>query len=458
MRMAAHRFPGKACSVALCRVRAACQLLSMTVEPSANSRSRALRDGALASLRAVTALVLAVFAFTAGPADAQTIVDSQRQDFGQSQTTVNAAKRTTPITTILITPANGANSLSGTNPDPGNVATLFQLIDFTQTLRLDSNILIINSGFIDPVVGIFSQITNSVGSFSNNALMSNAAGGSTSGNVTQILALDQSSLIASDITKINSGNIIAGVTGIFAGITNVAVGSFANEVVGSNANGQAIPISLNDLLQSAAFVQSNAIDSNISITNSGALVAPAGISTSITNLAIGSLSNNALVSNANGTATAVTLFDLAQTIDLEQSNAITNATNIENGGSFAGIDGVTAAIANRTIGILRNNAGISNVNGNAVAAGVSDFSQLGRAHAEQRDPERRRHLQRRCDRERRIRVAGLHRQPDDRGAQKRHAAAVERKRDGGRPQSLRALAKVRSRPEKPDRQQHPTHE
>ena len=93
----------------------------------------------------------------------------------------------------------------------------------------------------------------------------------------------------------------------------------------------------------------------------------------------GSLANNATgVSNANGGAAAISVLDLAQSIDLTQTNTIGSSIEIHNYGAATGADtGLVAEINNDTIGSLANNAaGLSNANGTAAAVGFADLSQI----------------------------------------------------------------------------------
>ena len=61
----------------------------------------------------------------------------------------------------------------------------------------------------------------------------------------------------------------------------------------SNANGAAATISLGDVTQSADFIQTNTIGSDITIVNRGNLDADTGIMALINTDFVGSLANNA---------------------------------------------------------------------------------------------------------------------------------------------------------------------
>ena len=315
--------------------------------------------------------------FAPGPLQAQTIIDNQSHTAGQTQHKTNSTKRTSTILTVIANPIfSFANNRSASNASAPN-----QLIDLTQANDIESAIVIINSGFIDPVVGIFSQIDNAIGSLANNVtLASNAFGATASVTVVQQIKVTQSNIIANEITKNNSGNIIADLEAIFAEINNVPIGSLANNVaLTSNANGAAATIALGDVTQSANFIQTNTIGSDITIVNTGNLEAAFGIMALINNDFTGSLANNATgVSNANGGAAAISVQDLAQSIDLTQTNTIGSSIEIHNYGAMTGdVTGLVAEINNDTIGSLANNApGLSNANGTAAAVGFADLSQI----------------------------------------------------------------------------------
>ena len=281
----------------------------------------------LGTALASTLLTLGVFA--PAPARAQTIIDTQSNTAGDTQHRTYSSKQTTTIGAIIFNfvsppPPPFANLRAGSNALDRN-----QLIDFAQTNNLESEIVITNSGFIDPLIGIFSQINNIIGSFSNEAAMSNTYGASASVDVVQELRLTQSNAVANKIVNNNSGNIVAGLYGIFAEINNAPIGSLANNVAASNANGAATAITLRDVTQAADFIQTNTIGSDITIVNSGDLNADIGIIALVNTKFVGSLANDAAVSNANGSASAINLLDLIQTIDLVQSNTIGSSIEIQ---------------------------------------------------------------------------------------------------------------------------------
>ena len=310
-------------------------------------------------------------------AQAQTIIDNQSHTAGQTKLKTNSTKRTSTILTVIANPIfSFANNRSASNASAPN-----QLIDLTQANDIESEIVIVNSGFIDPIVGIFSQIDNAIGSLANNVtLASNAFGATGSVTVVQQIKVTQSNIVANEITKNNSGNIIADLEGIFAEINNVPIGSLANNVTGvANASGAAATITLGDVTQSMNFIQTNTIGSDITIVNRGNLNADIGVLALINTDFTGSLANNATgEGNANGDAVAFTVADLAQSIDLAQTNTIGSSIEIHNYGGATGDDtGLVAEINNLTIGSLANNAtGLANANGMAVAVGFADLSQL----------------------------------------------------------------------------------
>ena len=327
---------------------------------------------------ALGSTLLAASLFAPGAAKAQTIIDTQTNTAGDSEHKSYSTKQTSTILTVIVNPVfSYANNKVGiaNSTDPN------QLIDFTQANNIESDIVITNTGFIDPVVGIFSQIDNAIGSLANNVTgVANDYGATASVTVVQRLKADQSNIIANEITKNNSGNIIADLEAIFAEINNFPIGSLANNVTGvANANGAAATITLGDVTQSMNFIQTNTIGSDITIVNRGNLNADIGVLALINTDFTGSLANNATgVANANGDAAAITVADLAQSIDLAQTNTIGSSIEIHNYGGATGDDtGLVAEINNLTIGSLANNAtGLANANGTAVAIGFADLSQV----------------------------------------------------------------------------------
>jgi hypothetical protein len=306
----------------------------------------------------------------------QIIVDQRVQPFDDTRHVNNSGKTTSTIDTLIFnTVIVPTNNLSGSNPGAAG-SSLFQLIDFTEMIRLHSEIDVTNSGFIDPAIGIRSRISNSGGSLANNAAMSNANSASFAGDVSQQLALAQSNAIAGSISTENTGNIVANQFGIYDLIDNLPIGSLANNVAGSNANADAAAVALNDLTQDADFAQSNTIASGISLLNSGDLTAAVGIQSIVNTDFTGSLANNAAVSNASGDAFAVNLSDVQQSIELGQSNTIAANIAISNSGDYAGGNtGIAVGVSNATIGSIANNAAVSNANASAVALALPDQSQ-----------------------------------------------------------------------------------
>jgi hypothetical protein len=187
--------------------------------------------------------------------------------------------------------------------------------------------------------------------FANNTAASNANGSTSSGDVAQIIDIDQISSITSTISKNNSGDINAAQPGIFAEINNGLIGGFANNAVASNANGTAAPITFGDVTQSVALTQTNSITSTIEIVNSGDIDAGLGILAEINNQAIGGFANSAAASNANGSAFAANFGDLVQSTDFTQTNSIGSNIAINQSGDLTnGSGGIYAEIDNQAIG------------------------------------------------------------------------------------------------------------
>jgi hypothetical protein len=127
----------------------------------------------------------------------QIIVNTQTQTAGDTKSVNNSTKLTTTLEE-LISNATLALSNSHAAANSGVPATsLYQLIDLTQQILVNNDISIINSGNIDPpAFGIYAQINNTALAFANSAAESNENGSTVSGDVTQIINIDQISSVA----------------------------------------------------------------------------------------------------------------------------------------------------------------------------------------------------------------------------------------------------------------------
>ena len=309
----------------------------------------------------------------------QIIVQSQTRTAGDSKSVNNSSKLTATLDeTIANATLAFANTLGGSNSGVLG-GDLFQLIDFTQQILVNNDITIINSGDIDPLIGIYARIDNSAFALANVAAASNANGTTQPGDVTQLINFDQINSLSNTIFKNNVGDITADQTGIFAAINNGLIAAFSNGLTtGSNANGAASPITLDDLTQSVVTDQINTIASAIEILNSGDIAAAAGIIAEINNQAIAGFANSAATSNANGTASIVNLDDLAQSADFAQTNSISSAITIIQSGELSNASsGIYAEIDNQAIAGFANGLAASNANGSIalVTFTLSDITQ-----------------------------------------------------------------------------------
>jgi hypothetical protein len=139
-----------------------------------------------AFLLGTTLAALLSASFLASPAAAvdQIIIDTDTKTAGDSKSVNNSSKLTTTLEeTIGNGPLALSTNLAGSNPG----AAAYQLIDLTGQILVNNDIAIINSGNIDPVVGIYAQITHAALAFVNNTAASNANGSTSSGDVAQII-------------------------------------------------------------------------------------------------------------------------------------------------------------------------------------------------------------------------------------------------------------------------------
>ena len=307
----------------------------------------------------------------------QIIIDTQTITLGDSKSVSNSTKLTATLQEIITNALLArANNRVAANANGANVPTLFQLVDLTQQILLNSAINITNSGNIDPVIGIYAQINNTGLTFANVSTASNANGGS-AGDVTQEINLNQTNSVASVIAKDNSGDITADQIGIFAEINTGFVAGFGNLVtIASNANGTAGVITVQDLTQTATITQTNSIASDIQIVNSGDIDAGTGILGEINNQLIAGFANTAGVSNANGAAAVVTLSDLSQSADFDQTNSIASSFSLTQSGDFAAaIQGISVSLENRAVAGFVNTAVGSNANGTVAVVTLDDLVQ-----------------------------------------------------------------------------------
>ena len=267
------------------------------------------------------------------------------------------------------------------------VLDLTQSIDLVQTNTIGGSIEIHNYGAMTvDDTGIIAEINNqTIGSLANNATgLSNANGRAAAVNfadLSQLIDLQQSNEVSSDLSLYNYGGIDSICCGINAQITNRSIGIMANNaplvaLPLSNANGSVEAISLDDLSQALDLDQANTIDNGIGIYNHGEIGSGIGINASIDSQYFGGLSNSVIAVNANGQAAAVTADDAVQTFDLGQENLVESQIVITNTSSLnADSFGIHATILTSDIDELSNNVYVENLNGLAAAVTLGSLDQ-----------------------------------------------------------------------------------
>jgi len=261
-----------------------------------------------------------------------------------------------------------------------SLGDLNQVMQLSQTHSVDNRITETNSAKITAdQFGIFAEINNtSITQFSNSAVTSNINGAGaivSLGDHTQSMDRNQSNTLSNVIDVLNSGEIDPDI-GIFAGITNSTINQFANSTTASNTNGTGAVVSVGDLSQTIDFDQANILANTITIDNSGRIVADdIGIFGEIENSSITQLSNSFAVSNINGDAAIVSVGNLDQEIDLDQTNRIVNVLTIENSGNIDPETGIRATITNQDITQLFNSSATSNINGDAAVVTAGAHTQ-----------------------------------------------------------------------------------
>jgi hypothetical protein len=159
----------------------------------------------------------------------------------------------------------------------GDLGTLVE--DLSNTVFTD--ITILNSGDIDPAIGIDAFVYNYALDLVTTLDQTLDNPNNVTGNALQATIGAQSNLVTTTIFKLNSGNIRAYAYGIRARIVNYDIYA-ANDSVSSSStiiNSGAITGSLT---QAAALAQSNIVESGIAIINSGDITdLPLGIASSL---------------------------------------------------------------------------------------------------------------------------------------------------------------------------------
>jgi autochaperone domain-containing protein len=294
----------------------------------------------------------------------------------------NASKLNTtlgppPINNLAVAETNGIAASNTFGPGP--VGNLNQVIDGTETILFNNLISITNSGEIDPLIGIFGQINNLGVTLDNGAAAANTHGDVAPfsiGDLNQFLFFTQLNLSTNTIRETNSAKITADLFGIFAEINNVGTLSFANGVALSNANGVATAVSVGDHVQRVDVTQRNTLSNDIRVTNSGEIDPDVGIFAGINNSLIVEFANGVAASNANGDAVLVNADLLTQAMTIDSANRLANTITINNFGPIIATDaGIWAAISNSEILGFDNGFTASNANGELEAITLGDHKQ-----------------------------------------------------------------------------------
>jgi outer membrane autotransporter protein len=264
--------------------------------------------------------------------------------------------------------------------------------DYTQdanvvlNLTLDNSIDIVNSGDIDPAIGILALIDNDAITSINTATITLTNTGDISGDLTQSATIGQANTIASDIAIDNSGGIVADYAGILADIDNTYI-NLANY---ASATLMTTSVIGGAVTQSVDIDQANAIASDIAIVNSGDIDAGyAGIRAEIDNDLISLASSTDTILTRGGTSG-----EANQSTNIGQANTIASSgIAIENrGGIVAGYAGISTEIGNAYMTLANEASAIvtvaSGVNGsttqsadidqaNTVTSGISIVNSGG---------------------------------------------------------------------------------
>ncbi|XSG81682.1 MAG: autotransporter outer membrane beta-barrel domain-containing protein [Methyloligella sp. ZOD6] len=216
----------------------------------------------------------------------------------------------------------------------------------------DNDIVILNSGFIDPAIGIDAQIVNQTNvRFFNEATDQNINSFGLSGSLDQRLTHYQRHLLSNTVVIDNSGDIVAGQAGILAGVTNRNFLQVLNSTENRNEDTGGTTF---NLTQTLYLRQHSRISNLIHLTNSGDIAAGTnGIQTEIENLNIADVSNTASAQNESSSPRI--LRNLYQSLDRANRTAIDSTIAIGNTGNIqAGRVGIGAEINIENLPALSN--------------------------------------------------------------------------------------------------------
>jgi hypothetical protein len=137
----------------------------------------------------------------------QIIIETVTISLGDTEIVSNNSKLNTTLEGIVNNNLlNPFNSRALANVNAGVVSELFQLIDLTQSNLLNSEVILTNSGDIDPLIGIDTQINNVGLNFFNSAALANTNGAAavvTTGDLTPVLRADKTNSAVSSINENN---------------------------------------------------------------------------------------------------------------------------------------------------------------------------------------------------------------------------------------------------------------
>ncbi|WP_069094469.1 autotransporter outer membrane beta-barrel domain-containing protein [Methyloligella halotolerans] len=316
---------------------------------------------------------------TAAPAAANTIIFIDDSIDIEIAARFNAFKRFNTLNATILN--NGpVHSLSRVIANASvSPITLFsrQRILHQQGTLQDNDVLVINSGAIDPAIAINAQITNQNNiEFLSFADDSNIDAGIATVSLGQRLTHYQDHLLANAVIVRNSGALTAGQTGIAAGITNRNFSQFFTDALNNNTHLGALTV---DLEQSITVRQRSRIANVLSVTNRGAIDAGAnGIQAEILNSNIALFRNRASTRNVSN---GIIGRNLSQSLTRTNRTEIGNAIAIDNTGDIdAGTIGIGAAIETSDLPELQNTTFDSNSNTEDLSRNISQSLDIGQAH------------------------------------------------------------------------------
>ncbi len=276
---------------------------------------------------------------------------NQNVDVGTSLTLINSFKIDDPnfgiSGTVVVDGVAAAQAAAAANQNDATGTVNSPGFDFTQDAAInqsfvvDTALIIVNSGDIDPPIGINATVVNNNIAGAQALAISNVNNAAvTVDNFAQTAEVSQLQSVEAAIQIDNSGDIVASQHGIYASAANQSI-AFANAVDIDIENAGAV--TADTFLQSATVNQVNRALINVNVVNSGDIQAgDDGIRAVATQTGIAFENESDVTLDNTGGAVAPVQ---NQNVQVDQLNLVQSNINIANGGVItAGDVGIFARV------------------------------------------------------------------------------------------------------------------